>query len=675
MMRHPSRCLCLELLEDRTVPATFGNAWIDPLHLTVSFAPDGTAVGTQSSQLSSFLGQSFTPTAWRTALLQAVQAWASSANINVGLVADAGTAFGSSAQVQGDPMTGDIRFGAVSLSTNEVAEAFPFQALIGSWSGDILFNTNEPIGNGTNGTFDLYTVALHEVGHALGLDHNPDINSAMYEAYQGVRTGLSTSDVTSIQSLYGARQQDAYDQAGSNDTPGQATVLNLGSPLLPKALTLQADITTPTDVDYYRFTAPTLGLTSISLKTAGISLLTGDLTVYDSNMRVVGEISNSDPLSANALTLSLALRPGQQYSIGVRATAGSTFNVGAYQLAITPLGTLQPLPSSSTQPERLLNDTPATATPLTSTNGLGYSAIGTLVLGDVDYYRLTVSAAASKDGVVSLGVTPLLGIGPVLGIGATPRVELYNAAGTLLPGKIVGNENGTYTIEVQGQWQAGDTLYVKVFGAGLVNAGGYGLSVNFLANPTALQTMVNTTLSSSTPQVYQQFTATETELFHLVLSASGTQAAASVQVTIQNAQGQVVGTLWAQAGNTVSTNIWLTPGAYTFTYSASTSDGSALLPLGVRLEVADLSDPIDPYAVDTTSSPSQPQPQPQPQPQQPPANSPPPQSSSSTTTTNPQPSNPPQQSSYTYSSTSTQPQRQSASSDPSSSPYNNPYWY
>jgi hypothetical protein len=672
MTRAPSHRLWLEELEDRTVPATFGNAWIDPLHLTTSFAPDGTAVGSQSSQLFSLLGQSMTTAQWQTDLLKAIQAWVTPANMNVGLVADSGAAFGSAPLIQGNAGIGEIRFGAVALSTNEAAEAFPYQSLMGSWSGTILLNTNMHFGDGTNGTLDLYTVALHEVGHALSLDHNPDINSVMYESYQGVRTGLGASDVTSIQNLYGARPQDST----PNNSPSQATVLNLGSGGSAKAVSVQADISSASDVDFYRFTAPVSGLTTIDLKTAGMSLLTGQLTVYDASMNVIGSIANTDPRNASPETLQLNLIAGHQYTIEVQA-AGSTFNVGAYQLEITPPGTVQQ-PPTTTAPQSanllgsvvggLLGNPYATATQLNSVNGLGYTATGTLVLGSADYYRITVSSAASQDGVISLGVTPFAGLGSILGVGSNPRVELYNAAGVLLPGKIVGNENSTYTIEVQGQWQAGQTLYVKVYGAGLVNLGGYGLSVNFQANPTALETMANTTLTAATPKASQQLTTVDTELYHFVLSATGKQASAGVTLTITNAQGQVVGTLSAGAGQTVSTNVWLAAGTYSFFYSAGTSDGSALLPLGVILEVVNLSDPIDPYTSDPTNSPSSPQ--------SPPAS----QSSTSSTSTQqqPQPQTIPPNSSYTYTSPSPQPQPQpqSQSQPPgSSSPYSDPYWY
>ncbi len=41
----------LEILEDRLTPTTYGVPWPDPQHLTVSFVPDGTAIGTQTSDL------------------------------------------------------------------------------------------------------------------------------------------------------------------------------------------------------------------------------------------------------------------------------------------------------------------------------------------------------------------------------------------------------------------------------------------------------------------------------------------------------------------------------------------------------------------------------------------------------------------------------------------------
>jgi hypothetical protein len=50
---------------------------------------------------------------------------------------------------------------------------------------------------------DLLTVAAHEIGHNLGLDHSDDPNALMYPAYTGPHRFLGQDDVAGAQSLYG----------------------------------------------------------------------------------------------------------------------------------------------------------------------------------------------------------------------------------------------------------------------------------------------------------------------------------------------------------------------------------------------------------------------------------------------------------------------------------------
>lgn len=658
-MQHLSRPLALEILEDRTVPATFGNAWIDPTHLTVSFAPDGTAVGGQTSTLGGLLGQTYSPTAWKAELLRAVQTWAAAANLNVGVIADGGAAFGSSVLTQGDRFQGDLRFGAVTLSPTQLALSHPFQPAVGSWSGDILFNNDQVFGDGSGGTFDLFTVALQEVGHALGLGNSTDPASAMYDAYLGRRTGLSAGDVAAIQALYGARPQDAYDAARSNGTVKAASALDLGSAQLPEAVRVTADLAAG-DVDHYRFTAPVAGATTVALKTAGVSLLTGELTVLDAKGNVVGSAANTDPARSTPLTLSLVLQAGQSYTVRVRA-AGAAFAVGGYLLEVTPPGTTQQHQASGVQSEQQANNTTATATALQSANGLGYSAFGTLYLGDVDYYKVTVSSAASQTRTLAVCVMPLFGYG------ATPLVEVYDAAGTRLAGKVIANQDGSYAIEVTGTWKAGQDLYVKVSATGPVLLDAYGLSVSFQATPTRLETMADLTLTPTSPQATQTLTVAQAELYHFVLGAAGPQATAAVRLTICDAAGNIVATLLAEAGQAVSVSVWLAPGTYTLYYGAGTSDGAPLQPLTVQLAVVDLSDSIDPYTVDPLMPlPTEPEPTSTKKSQARTSTSEP--SSTTTTTTSTSGS-----SSFTYTTTSTQ--LTSKSSDPYADPYSDPYWF
>jgi putative cell wall-binding protein len=54
------------------------------------------------------------------------------------------------------------------------------------------------------GQFDLETVALHELGHVLGLRHSPEPSAVMFDAYSGPRRQLTPDDVARIRQYYPA---------------------------------------------------------------------------------------------------------------------------------------------------------------------------------------------------------------------------------------------------------------------------------------------------------------------------------------------------------------------------------------------------------------------------------------------------------------------------------------
>jgi hypothetical protein len=68
-------------------------------------------------------------------------------------------------------------------------------------AGDMHLNEDQNWNIGAD--IDVYTVALHEAGHALGLGHTDDPNTIMYPYYR-FGAGLSSGDIAGVQALYGS---------------------------------------------------------------------------------------------------------------------------------------------------------------------------------------------------------------------------------------------------------------------------------------------------------------------------------------------------------------------------------------------------------------------------------------------------------------------------------------
>jgi hypothetical protein len=161
---------------------------------------------------------------------------------------------------QGDPRFGDIRIAAFPMAGDVLAVADPYDPFVANtWVGDVFLNSAANFSAADQGQgYDLYSVLLHEAGHAFGLGHSSDPQSPMYGQFRRTpNTSLTDADVANLQSLYGARLRDAFDTAGGNSALATATSLSLTDSYgQAVSATAEADITTFDDADVYRLVMP-----------------------------------------------------------------------------------------------------------------------------------------------------------------------------------------------------------------------------------------------------------------------------------------------------------------------------------------------------------------------------------------------------------------------------------
>jgi hypothetical protein len=300
-------------------------------------------------------------------------------------------------------------------------------------AGDIHFDEDELWQIGS--FVDVYSVALHEAGHALGLGHSADPRSVMYPYYASVLTGLAGDDVCAIRSIYASSGRLLADCYEPDDAPAQARFL--------QPPTMETHSIAPLgDADYFAFSL--IDASEVTLTASG----------------PVGEVRMA-LLDANGVEITSAEDSGADFFARIERTSavGGLLARGSYFVRVEESGNdaeierydfsieARTVARDSYEPD----DTPQQARlfpPWTETRSI-------VPLGDVDYYQFVVDPYGDADVTITtsggVGDTRLtlydangleIASDEDSGPGAFAQIERTRASGAPLP-------PGTYLVRVE----------------------------------------------------------------------------------------------------------------------------------------------------------------------------------------------------------------------------------
>jgi hypothetical protein len=197
-------------------------------------------------------------------------------------------------------------------------------------------------------------VAMHEIGHSLGLNESSVSSAVEYPTYTGRKMGLASDDITGIRSIYsanGPRTPDVYNTSGSSiGTLSQAAPINsmINTSSLT-ALVPNLDITSAGQLEYFSFTAPsgTGSTLSLDVQSSGLSLLAPAVTVYGSNGTTVLASASGAGKYGTTITLNLSsVTAGEKFYVKVQGADTTAMGTGRYALGLNFHGTTPPTETS-----------------------------------------------------------------------------------------------------------------------------------------------------------------------------------------------------------------------------------------------------------------------------------------------------------------------------------------
>lgn len=305
----------------------------------------------------------------------------------------------------------------------------------------------------------LSAVAIHEIGHALGLDHS-DVDPAVMQAFynESILT-LQEDDIAAAQALYGAAGGDSGGSGGGagpagDDVAGDATT----AATLPVGGTVDGTLERGGDTDWYRvsLTGGTVYAIDLTGAPSGHGTLPDPLVrVYDAS----GALVDVDDDGGSGLESSLSLAPatGGTYYISAE---GYSANMGSYRLALSETGGS--------------GDDYANGPETTGALSVGGSATGTVeVVLDSDWFAVELTAGQAyvfaQNGASANGGTlsdPYLTLFDPNGLpvasnddsgSLNSRIEyVAEVSGThYLGAAAYGSHTGSYTVSAEATGAAG----------------------------------------------------------------------------------------------------------------------------------------------------------------------------------------------------------------------------
>jgi hypothetical protein len=257
-------------------------------------------------------------TSWNTAVAPALDSW----NQTIGKM-QFGRVMNSTAGVSSGDRVNSMAFASTVFghSFGSSTLAVTYYSYSGSTllEADILFNTAQPWDSyrgSLRSAYDVQRVALHELGHALGLGHSTLSDAIMYPYISSLYT-LSSDDIAGAQSLYGPATSPTPTPTPSPTATPTPTPTATPTPT-PTATPTPTPTVTPTPTPTPSGLSVSLSVAPTSIRTHGTAVFTVTAsTPATSSITVNYSISGNAVLGTN---YSLSGTPGQ---VTIQAGASS----------------------------------------------------------------------------------------------------------------------------------------------------------------------------------------------------------------------------------------------------------------------------------------------------------------------------------------------------------------